>query len=96
MGTLVGRRVSTITEIEKPGDYAGPLRGHTGDLEACFFLLPVARDPGAKGRARSIHHVTFPPHTYRECEDGSLEVRNSIGSPDWHGFLDEGHVWRDA
>lgn len=93
---LVGRRVATVAEIEQPGDYCGPLKGYTGGLEACFFLLPNAPMPrGTHGGHGSIHHVTFPPHTYRECEDGSLEIRASIGAqPWWHGYLDEGHRWR--
>lgn len=92
---MIGRRVQTLAEIEQPGDYCGPIRGYTGDVEACFFLLPNAHDEDAQPGQRSLHHVNFPPHTYRECGDGSLEIRASIGaSPFWHGYLDEGHVWR--
>jgi hypothetical protein len=48
--------------------------------------------------------VTSPPWTFRECPDGSVEVRASIlcgrsetePSGYWHGFLDEGHVWREV
>lgn len=99
-----GRRVTTIHDIELPGDYCGPITGYTGDVEACFFLLPNARSelvqaedvPGRAGQ-RAIHHVAFPPHTYRECADGSLEIRASIGAmPFWHGYLDEGHIWREV
>ena len=80
-----------------PGDYVGPVKGYTGDLEACFFLKPNARDDDAPRWARSIQHVCFPPHTYRECADGSLEIRASLGCmPYWHGYLDEGHVWRQV
>ena len=76
-----------------PGDYVGPVKGYTGDLEACFFLKPNARDDDAPRWARSIQHVCFPPHTYRECADGWLEIRASIGdtagtraeSDGWHG-----------
>lgn len=104
---MIGRRVPTIGGIEQPGDYCGPITGYTGDLEACFFLKPNARDDGVPARARSMQHVCFPPHTYRECADGSLEIRPSIsnllardqtGQTDdgWHGWLDEGHVWRLA
>jgi hypothetical protein len=98
-----GRRVASIHDIELPGDYYGPVVGYTGDgMESCFFLLPNARGelvlaedvPGRAGQ-RAVHHVNFPPHTYRECADGSLEIRASIGAmPWWHGFLDEGHIWR--
>lgn len=92
---MIGRRVATMDEIERAGDYCGPITGLTDDKVACFFLLPNARDEGAQGGQRAVHHVTFPPHRYRECEDGSLEIRESIGAmPWWHGYLDEGHVWR--
>jgi hypothetical protein len=101
---LIGRRVATVAEIERPGDYCGPIMGYTGDKLACLFLKPNARDENPGGwarRYRSIQHVCFPPHTYRECEDGSLEIRASIGdtagmdmqTDGWHGMLNEGHRW---
>lgn len=101
---MIGRRVATLAEVVNPGDYCGPIKGYNGpDKEACFFLLPIARDDDAPPGARSLHHVTFPPHTYRECADGSLEIRASIGARNatggpyiWHGYLDEGHVWRSV
>jgi hypothetical protein len=97
---MIGRRVFSFSEIEKPGDYYGPVI-FDGVL-VCWFLKPNARDPDVHPRARSIQHVNFPPHVYRECPDGSLEIRESIGdtagpqkeSDGWHGYLDEGHVWR--
>lgn len=96
---MIGRRVQSIGEITQPGDYCGPVVGYTADKEACFFRLPL--EPTEPGDA-SLHHVTFPPHVYRECPDGSLEIRESIGAYGhdlalgyrWHGYLDEGHVWR--
>jgi len=101
---VIGRRVQSVGEIERPGDYCGPgLFG--GSTMSCFFLKPNARDEGVPPRARSVQHVDFPPHTYRECPDGSLEIRNSIGNliggdpatdDGWHGYLDEGHVWRQV
>lgn len=111
MSNLVGRRVATIGDIVRPGDYCGPIRGYTGPVEACFFLLPIAggdnplwrHDPEHPGNG--LHHVAFPPHTYRECADGSLEIRASIGAHGpgadgtpytWHGYLDEGSVWREC
>ena len=105
---MIGRRVGSFGEIERPGDYFGPDDGGmTGGIPAVWFLKPNARDEGAPAGARSIGHVCSPPHTFRECPDGSLEIRNSIsnlvrgdtdGSSDdgWHGFLDEGHSWRLA
>lgn len=92
---MIGHRVGALIDIVSPGDYCGPITGYTGDVPAVFFLLPghpmVLDQPGRY----SLHHVISPPHTFRECEDGSLEIRESIGAePLWHGYLDEGHVWR--
>jgi len=106
---MIGRRLQPVVgedgiarppEFERPGDYCGPLLGFTGDKPAVFYLLP-------NGRPGDIpHHVVSPPHTFRECADGSLEIRNSIlhqgfiseREPDgsWHGYLDEGHSWREV
>lgn len=92
---MIGRRVNTIQEISQPGDYCGPITGYTGDLAAVFFLLPTGRDEDTEPGGRSLHHVVTPPHVFRECPDGSLEIRASIGAePFWHGYLDEGHSWR--
>ncbi len=95
---MIGRRVSTLGDIERPGDYCGPIKGYTGELESCFFIKPNGE------RSGGIHHANFPPHRYRECDDGSLEIRESISdktagsdiSDGWHGYLDEGHVWRQV
>jgi hypothetical protein len=103
-GLLYGRRVRSRGEITQPGDYFGPASGWTGGL-SCFFLKPNARNVVVLiPRQRSIQHVDFPPHTYRECDDGSLEIRASIGdtargstdSDGWHGFLNEGHAWQQV
>lgn len=55
----------------------------------------------AAGRHNGLHRVAEPPWKFRECPDGSLEIRESIacgwGDPEgeyFHGFLDEGNVWR--
>lgn len=94
---MIGRRVASILEITQPGDYFGPAIGWTGDSTAVFFLLPNSRDEDAPPGQRSIHHVATPPHVFRECPDGSLEIRESIGAmPFYHGYLDEGHVWREV
>lgn len=99
---MIGRRVATLAEIERPGDYCGPIKGYTGDKEACFYILPTC--PASEEHGRHLSHIAFPPHTYRECPDGSLEIRNSIlhhesircPGDGWHGYLDEGHSWRQA
>ena len=104
---MIGRRVASLAEVEQPGDYFGPSMGYTGDLPAVFFLKPNARDEGVPPRSRSVQHVCSPPHTFRECPDGSLEIRASLSNllardttgvsdDGWHGWLDEGHVWRLA
>jgi hypothetical protein len=94
---MIGRRVPGVPDIELPGDYSGPHTNYTGGKPAVFFLLPNARDEDAPLGQRSIHHVTSPPHVFRECADGSLEIRESIGAmPFYHGYLDEGHVWREC
>jgi hypothetical protein len=94
--------INEIYPLE-PGDYCGPIMGYTGDVPMVTFLKPHARDPGVNQRARSIQHVVSPPHTFRECADGSLEIRESIsnlaggvGDDGWHGYLDEGNVWRQV
>lgn len=107
MPELTGRRVSSMAEIEQPGDYYGPDASYTGAVPAVFFLKPNARGEGAPPRARSVQHVCSPPHTFRECPDGSLAIQPSIsnrlrgdttGHSDdgWHGYLDEGHIWRQV
>jgi hypothetical protein len=99
---MKGRRLPLGQWHTEPGDYMGPIMGYTGDLPAVFFLKPNARDADAPKIARAIHHVTSPPHTFRECADGSLEIRASLGdmhssgSDSWHGYLNEGHEWVKA
>lgn len=99
---MIGRRVATMAEVEQPGDYFGPTTAYTDGRPGVFFLLPIARDEGVDPGARSLHHVCSPPHVFRECGDGSLEIRESIGAHGrsledayiWHGYLDCGHEWR--
>ena len=102
---MIGRRLPVVPGQhpypQQPGDYCGPVMGYTGDKPAVFFLKPNARDPRVPPVARAVQHVTSPPHTFRECPDGSLEIRASLGdnhgaagSDGWHGYLDEGHKWR--
>jgi hypothetical protein len=119
--TMVGRRLPTEVNAEtgrpdvnlnmptEPGDYTGPVVGYTGDLAAVFFLKPNAHDEGVVAHARSVQHVTSPPHTFTEEEDGTLTIAASISdlrssypeewkgekSDGWHGFLEHG-VWRQV
>lgn len=106
---MIGRRVDSIAELTQPGDYCfdpeAVLRVDPETQEpierrpTIHFLLPGARDADAVGGVRSIHKVCEPPHVFRHCADGSIEVRESIacGSPRyWHGYLDEGNVWREC
>lgn len=102
---MIGRRVATLDEVVRPGDYFGPAKGWTGDKPSVFFIPPnVTPDSLGTWPHGRLHHVTSPPHTFRECADGSLEIRASIGCYNapldrtsgyiWHGYLDEGHSWR--
>lgn len=100
-----GRRVSSFDEIELAGDYQLHEVTVGKDVKrALTFLLPIHQgadkfDHASEGSG--IHMITEPPWTFRECDDGSVEVRASIlcGRTDdspgyWHGYLDEGNVWR--
>ena len=100
-----GRRVATFDDIEQAGDYSGPhpVQYPDGERQQVWFLLPVHTgadkfDHTAQGDG--VHGVTSPPWTFRECPDGSLEIRASIGcGPQpyyWHGYLDEGNTWRQV
>ena len=110
-----GRRVATFAELERGGDYClvedNVVRVDPETQEPAerrptvFFLLPTARDEDVHGPMRSVHQVQEPPHVFRHCDDGSIEIRESIGcgpasSTDtgyyWHGYLDEGHIWRQV
>jgi hypothetical protein len=101
--------VPTFDEIEQPGDYSGPhpvtLSGGA-EGRVVWFMLPLHEGETKFDRptpGSGIHGVYEPPWEFRECPDGSLEVRASIacgrGSKDgeyWHGYLDEGHQWRQV
>jgi hypothetical protein len=99
---MKGKRLPLGEWPKEPGDYMGPIM--LDGVLSVFFLKPNARDPDAPKIARAIHHVNIPPHRVRECPDGSLEIRESLGdrhteidgevSDGWHGYLDEGHEWR--
>jgi hypothetical protein len=105
---VIGRRVASFDAIERPGDYYGPtpVIYPDGERPEVFFLLPTheGRDMFDRPtRGSGLHGVSQPPWTFRECPDGSLEIRASIAcgrrEPEgeyWHGFLDEGHLWRAA
>lgn len=101
---MIGRRLRLLKGGRipagpwKPGDYCGPTSAYTNDRPAVFFVPPGGTNPS---HGNYPLHVCCPPHVFRECADGSLEIRESIlssynGVPawSWHGYLDEGHVWR--
>jgi len=115
MATLIGRRIQHVEgsdpyhELTQLGDYTGPIMGYTGDRLAVFFLIPQPwpwdddeKLPASSISFHALAHVVEPPHVFRECGDGSLEIRESIlitrrwkgEERQWHGYLDEGHVWR--
>lgn len=97
--------MKSLAGLKKAGDYYGPTsKPNEGSDErpSVWFLLPIARDPDVPATARGLRRVTTPPHVFRECPDGSLEIRESIAAYGyfmevlWHGYLDEGHVWREV
>lgn len=100
------RRVASLDAIERAGDYYGPfpVDGYPdGTRQMVRYLLPVHHGADKYDRpdeGSGLHSVTSPPHRFRECPDGSLEIRESIGCGDpergyyWHGYLDEGNRWR--
>ena len=103
------RRVNTFDEICFAGDYYGPTIECNAAGEqtgrGVWFLLPLHEGDNVYARptpGSGLHRVSEPPWTFRECSDGSLEIRASIlcGRTDdnpegyFHGYLDEGNVWR--
>lgn len=108
---MKGRRVTTFDDIQQAGDYFGPTNEVNANDEptgsrGVWFLLPIHVGETAfdrKTRGSGLHRVSEPPWTFRECSDGSLEIRASIAcgrheeeGEYWHGFLDEGHIWREC
>lgn len=103
---MIGRRLPLLDGERipdgpwEPGDYCGPTGAYTAGRPSVFFVPP---DPPKWSDGRPVLyplHVCSPPHVFRECLDGSLEIRESIKSSNgaagwvWHGYLDEGHSWR--
>lgn len=103
---MKGRRIKIEFEngkaqfpsLEQAGDYAGPVMGFSGPVPAVFFLKPNSRDPGVPPRARSVQHVTSPPHVFTEEPDGTLTITASISdlagpgseSDGYHCYLTKG------
>jgi hypothetical protein len=98
------RRVFSFDEIEKAGDYfLGQIDDGGVIKPMVWFLLPTHKGTDKFDRPdehSGLHGLTEPPWTIRECGDGSIEVRASIGcGPEpyyWHGYLDEGNHWREV
>lgn len=102
---MIGRRVATFDDIEKAGDYCLDTIEDHGTTKRCvWFLLPLHEGETKYDRptpGSGIHAVYEPPWVFRECGDGSVEIRESIACSGggaegeyWHGYLDEGHAWR--
>jgi hypothetical protein len=98
--------VADLDDIEQAGDYSGPhpiTYGENDERRVVWFLLPTHKGAGKYDRPdehSGLHGVYEPPWTFRECADGSLEIRASIGCGGqpfyWHGYLDEGNTWRQV
>jgi hypothetical protein len=104
---VIGRRVATMDDLERAGDYSlGSVLVDGKSQREVWFLLPIHEGKDLfdrPTRGSGLHGVSEPPWTFRECADGSIEIRASIacgrGDPEgeyFHGFLDEGHVWRQV
>jgi hypothetical protein len=102
------RRVQSFDDLSQAGDYFGPTDEVNAEGEkvgrGVWFLLPLHEGSSVFERpteGSGLHRVSEPPWTFRECDDGSLEIRASIlcGRTDerpegyFHGFLNEGNVW---
>ena len=98
------RRVATMDDLEQAGDYAlGTVVQSGEEHRHVWFLLPIHHGKDKFDRVdegSGLHGISEPPWVFRECDDGSLEIRESIGcgGPNyyWHGYLDEGNVWREV
>lgn len=98
------RRVHSMDDLEQAGDYYGPTDevDQEGNVtgRGVWFLLPIHEFERVT-EGSGLHRVSEPPWSFRECADGSLEIRASIlcGRTDerpegyFHGFLNEGNVW---
>ena len=105
MATHIARRVATMDDLTQAGDYCGPepiTYGENDHRTQVWFLLPlhIGKDRYDHGASRGsgLHGVSSPPWTFRECPDGSLEIRASIacGRHDgeyFHGWLNEHNEW---
>lgn len=98
------RRVATFDDVEKAGDYTGPhpVESNGKTVNYVWFLLPTHKGKDKFDHAdqhSGLHGVSDSIWTFRECPDGSLEIRASIGCGlqpyYWHGYLDEGNIWRE-
>ena len=106
MTTSAARRVDSIDELERAGDYCLGQIEHLGEVRPqLWFLLPLHEGATRFDRptvGSGLHGISSPPWTFRECDDGSIEVRASIlcksgveGAEGYfHGWLDEGNIWR--
>lgn len=112
---MIGRRIQHVEdadpyhELDEPGDYCLAASAGSDPRPSVWFIVPWGSPPWAadpaEGYAPDLKHIArcaMPPHVFRECADGSLEIRESILVTQrwkgrewrWHGYLDEGHVWR--
>lgn len=97
------RRVATLDDLAKAGDYSGPhdieLHGQAGRV--IYFLLPVHEGGSLFDRptqGSGLHAVYEPPWEFTDHDDGSVSVQGSIGCGGkpyyWHGYLQPGNQWR--
>jgi len=113
---MVGRRIQHVDgqdpyhELTEPGDYVLVTEAPYahGGRQSVYFIVPeplkppIDEDNVVVQRLKRLASCASPPHVFRECADGSLEIRESLlvtqrwkgTERTWHGYLDEGHNWR--
>jgi hypothetical protein len=68
----IGRRVASPEDLERDGDYCGPIAELDGlELEPSGRMVVVLLSPDGTGPAR----LASPPWVFREMADGTLEIR---------------------
>lgn len=103
--TAPARRVNSFDELTQAGDYCLDHVLYGDELRPqVWFLLPIHEGRtmfDRPTRGSGLHGISEPPWVFRERDDGSLEIRESIacGRHDaegeyFHGYLDEGNSWR--
>lgn len=98
------RRVQSLDELTRAGDYCGPEPLENGG-RTVRYLLPIHQGVDKHDhtlRGSGLHAAYEPPWNFVEHPDGSLEIQGSIAcgrnTPEgqyWHGYLRAGNQWEE-